>query len=112
MKTEKRFRIKEEDLKELVPTIGGCMATDKITVEGMPVGFMYRERPSEDWDTGWRFFSGTEEQEYVDDPDNSMVYNVNVIANYDSAIIPYLKMPFGTELERVEGTDKFVPLSD
>lgn len=112
MNSEKRFRIKEEDLVELVSKIAGCYATDKITVDGMPVGFMYRERPQEDWDSGWRFFSGTEEQEYVDDPNNSMIYNVNVIANYDRAIIPYLKMPIGTELERVEGTDKFRELKD
>ena len=108
----KQFKLKEEDIVELVPKIEGCFATDKITVEGMPVGFMYRERPMEDWDSGWRFFSGTEEQDYVDDPNNSMVFNVNVIANYDRAIIPYLKMPYGTELERVPGTDKFQPLSE
>lgn len=112
MENKKRFRIKEEDLLELVTKIEGCVATDKITVDGLPVGFMYRERPSNDWDSGWRFFSGTEDQDYIDDPDNSMIYNVNVIANYDKAIIPYLKMSPGTELERVEGTDKFQPLAD
>lgn len=106
----KRFKIKEEDLVELVAKIEGCFATDKITVEGMQVGFMYRERPTESWDSGWRFFSGTEDQDYVDDPKNTMIYNVNVIANYDRAIIPYLKLPPGTELERVEGTHKFQPL--
>ena len=36
-----------------------------------------------------------------------MFFEVNVIANYDPAIIPYLKMPVGTELEREEGTDNF-----
>ncbi len=36
-----------------------------------------------------------------------MIYNVNTIANYDKAIIPYLNLPFGTELERIQGTDKF-----
>ena len=36
-----------------------------------------------------------------------MIYNVNTIANYDRAIIPYLDLPFGTELERIENTDKF-----
>jgi len=36
-----------------------------------------------------------------------MVYAVNTIANYDPAIIPYLDLPYGTELERIEGTDYF-----
>lgn len=103
----KNFKLKAEDIVDLVPPMGGCIATDKITVEGLKVGFMYREEADEALDSGWRFFSGTESQEYVDDPDNSAIYNVNTIANYDPAIIPYLNLPHGTELERIEGTDKF-----
>ena len=38
---------------------------------------------------------------------NSGIYDVNTIANYDKAIIYYLKMPFGTEMERIPGEDKF-----
>ena len=29
-----------------------------------------------------------------------MIYEINTIANYDRAIIPYLHMPTGTELIR------------
>jgi hypothetical protein len=104
---EKIFKLKADEFVDLVPPIGGCLATDKITVEGMKVGYMYRENSNDQMDSGWRFFSGTEDQEYVDDPNNTMFYNVNTIANYDGAIIPYLDLPFGTELERIENTDKF-----
>jgi hypothetical protein len=68
---------------------------------------MYREEPQEATDSGWRFFSGTEDQDYVNDPKNTSIYNVNTIANYDKAIIPYLTLSIGTELERIIGTDKF-----
>ena len=68
---------------------------------------MYRENPDFDNDTGWRFFAGTETEEYCDDPRNSAVYDVNTVANYDSAIVPYLDEPFGTKLDRVAGTDEF-----
>lgn len=88
--------------------MGGCLATDKITIDGLKVGYMYRELPDDETDSGWRFFSGTETQEYVDDAENTMIYDVNTIANYDQAIIPYLDAAFGTELERVDGTDEFV----
>jgi hypothetical protein len=104
---EKNFKLKAEDFVDLVPPMGGCIATDKITVEGLKVGYMYREEADEELDSGWRFFSGTESQEYVDDPNNSAIYNVNTIANYDREIIPYLNLPYGTELERIDGTDKF-----
>ncbi|MDI9880644.1 DUF2185 domain-containing protein [Flectobacillus longus] len=99
--------MKAEEFIDLIPPMGFCCATDKITVDGMNVGYMYREEPEDKMDSGWRFFSGTENQEYVDDPNNTMFYHVNTIANYDKAIIPYLNLPFGTSLERVKDTDKF-----
>lgn len=104
---EKTFKIKGENIKQLIQSIGGCMATDKITVNGELVDFMYREQPDFDSDSGWRFISGTETQDYVDNADNWAIYDTNTIANYDKAIIPYLDLPIGTELERITGTDKF-----
>jgi hypothetical protein len=87
--------------------VGGCFASDKITVDGMKVGYMYREEPDFEADSGWRFLSGTESQEYMDNTDNAGIYEVNTIANYDRAIIPYLDLPVGTELVRVDNSDKF-----
>lgn len=105
--TKKNFKIKANEFMDLVTPMGGCFATDKITVDGMKVGYMYREEPEEEMDSGWRFFSGTESREYVDDPSNTMIYDVNTIANYDRAIIPYLSLPYGTELERIDNSDEF-----
>jgi len=68
---------------------------------------MIREEPNNDLDSGWQFFSGSEDQDYLDDTDNSNIYDVNTIANYDRAIIPYLDLPIGTQLERIRGTEKF-----
>lgn len=105
--TQKNFKIKPEDIAELVPPMGYCLATDKITIDGMKVGFMCREQPDEPDDSGWQFFSDTETEEYKDDPNNIEVYSVNTIANYDRAIIPYLDLPYGTMLERIEGGSEF-----
>ena len=109
---EENYKLKANDIVDLIPQMGACFATDMITVDGMKVGYMYRETPDKNIDSGWRFFSGTENQEYVDDPNNTNIYNVNTIANYDNAIIPYLDLPFGTELERIENTDKFQIISE
>lgn len=87
--------------------MGGCIAPDTITVDGLKVRFMYRTEPNNDLDSGWKFFSGTESEEYLDNVDNSCIYDVNTIANYDPAIIPYLDYPIGTELERIDGTNLF-----
>ncbi|MGV8091810.1 MAG: DUF2185 domain-containing protein [Mangrovibacterium sp.] len=103
----KKYKLKPEEIKQLVPQIGGCMATDKITVKGELVDFMYRDEPDFENDSGWRFLSGTETQEYVDNFENWSIYDTNTIANYDKAIIPYLNEPIGTELERIGKTDHF-----
>jgi len=104
---EQKLQTKTRRNKQLITPMGGCLATDKITVDGLAVDYMYREEAHNELDSGWRFFSGTEDQAYVDNPDNTSVYDVNTIANYDRAIIPYLQLPLGAELERVRGTDEF-----
>ena len=83
------------------------MASDHISVEGRPISFMYREPPDNDMDSGWRFLSGAESQEYADDPNNWAIYDLNTIANCDRAIIPYLDAEPGTDFERMPGTDQF-----
>ena len=61
---EKSFKIPGDQIKQLIPNMGACFATDRITVDGMKVGYMYREEPDKDVDSGWRFFSGDESQDY------------------------------------------------
>ena len=108
MAKDKNFKIKGEDIEQLLSRpMGACMASDKITVNGELVDYMYREEPDFYSDSGWRFLSGTEDQVYAYNPDNWAIYDINTIANYDRAIIPYLDLPIGTELERVKGDDKF-----
>lgn len=105
---ESYFKIPPEQIKDLIKPMGFCIVSNKITVDGEKVGFMYREKPDDTNDSGWRFLSGKETQEYVDDPHTSKIMDVNTIANYDQAIIPYLKMPYGAELERDIETNEFI----
>jgi len=112
MAADKKFKLKAEQIVKLIAPMGACIATDKITVEGELVDYMVREEPNNDIDSGWQFFSGTEDQEYIDNSENSAIYDVNTIANYDKAIIPYLHLPVGTQLERVRGSDTFNVISN
>lgn len=93
---EKSYKIPADEFRILTPGRGGCYATDHITVDGHRVGYLYREPPDEPWDSGWRFFSGTESDEYANDPANVAIYDVNTIANYDQEIIPLLDAPYGS----------------
>jgi hypothetical protein len=101
------LKLKPENLKDLVPPMGYCIVSNTIAVDGLKVGFMYREEPDDNNDSGWRFLSGKESQLYADNPKNSQQLEVNVVANLDAAIIPYLTLPFGTDMERKEGSDDF-----
>jgi hypothetical protein len=104
----RKFKLRAEDFVNLLDrSTGSGIASDHITVEGRHVGWMYREKPDNDVDSGWRFFSGSESQEYADDANNFAIYHLNTIANYDRAIIPYLESEFGTRLERIQGTNQF-----
>ena len=104
----KQFAISSDRIRPLANGYGACLATDMITVDGRGVGYAYREDPSFDGDSGWRFFSDHQSQEYVDDRDNTMIYDVNTIANYDQDVIPLLESPVASVLERDRGTRRFV----
>ena len=103
----KQYRSKSWDIKQRIRPMGACIATDTITVDGLKVGYMDRYPTDRDNDSGWCFMSGTETQEYMDDAGNMGIYDVNTIANYDPAIMPYINSPYGTSWKRIEGTDEF-----
>ncbi len=103
----KKFKIPGEQIKRLLPPMGSCMATDRITVEGASVGYMYREAPSQDGDSGWCFFSGDESQDYLAKPDNIAIFDANTIANYDEKIIPYLNTPAPCAFEKNAGSGDY-----
>lgn len=90
------YYVKAEDMKNLLPDwegADGCIATNRITVEGCKVGYCYREKPDGDWDSGWRFTAGDESEAYMDDPNNAGIYKLNTICNDDPDIIPLLNTP-------------------
>ncbi len=104
----KKLKLPAEKIRRLVPDMGACSASDMITVEGKDVGWMCRVEPENAQDSGWRFLAGQESQDYVDNPDNHGIYDVNTICNYDRSIIPFLHAPPGTAYERDPGTGVFV----
>lgn len=110
--TKKPFRLTAEEVVPLAEGHGSCFATDMITCEGRKVAFMYREEPDRESDSGWRFMSGYESEEYMDNPDNMTIYDVNTIANYDPDIIPFLDAGVGSSFERPGGEGGFVRVDD
>lgn len=108
----KKFALSADQIKPLATGLGGCIATDRITVDGMPVGYMVREEPASDDDSGWCFMAGDETDEYMDEPSHHDIYDVNTIANYSPDITPFLDAPPGSAFERDAASGEFVALPD
>lgn len=104
-KRKNKVEKKARDIREILHWEGpdGCLATNRITVDGAKVGYMYREQTDGRYpDSGWRFFEGTETDTYLDDADNTHIYRLNTICNFDPDIIPFLNAPYGTAYTRDE----------
>ena len=101
----RNYHVKAEDVKHLLADwegADGCIATNRITVEGRKVGYCYREIPDGNWDSGWRFTAGDESDEYMDDPNNAGIYKLNTICNDDPDSISLLNTPAPCAFERDE----------
>lgn len=97
-KKEKKYVLSANQIKRVIDSNEGCIATDRITVDGCKVGFMYREEPYQNGnpDCGWRFMAGDEGDDYMNNANNHAIYQVNTICNYDPDIIPFLNSAPGT----------------
>ncbi|WP_156300465.1 DUF2185 domain-containing protein [Streptobacillus canis] len=77
----------------------GCIVSNRISVDGENVGYCYRqEEKLGNNDSGWRFFAGDEDENYLKNPDNFGVYKLSIICNLDKNVKEILKSPYGTEL--------------
>lgn len=109
---KKNFKLGANEIKPIVEGMGACVASDMITVKGKPVRFMYREHPDNQIDSGWRFMSGYESDEYMNNPENHAIFDVNTIANYDPSVVPFLDAQVGLAFEKVPGAEDFVLVED
>lgn len=91
---------------------GYILAPKVLVVNKLKVQFMYHEKPDNKNDSGWRIFSGEEGQEYVDNPNNIAIYDVETILSIDIDIEKYLLSPIGVAFERKEIDKDFIALLD
>ena len=87
--------------------MGYAFAPKQLVENKLKVRFMYREKPDNDSDSGWRFFSGFESNDYVNDPQNIGIYDVSTIISIDSDIVPFLNSPEGSVFEREDSAQPF-----
>ena len=98
--SEKRFQLSTDEIRPIVTNRGSCLATDRVTVHGAPIGIMYREAVDDPTDSGWRFVAGSEPDAYCAEAGNWGVYDLNALANVDGGIVRFLDQPAGSVYER------------
>lgn len=83
--------------KNIVNSLGYCFVSNLIIQQKQEIGYMYKEFPDDDDDSGWRFFSGNETEDYMNNPDNFAIYSVESIISIDERITQFINSDFGSE---------------
>lgn len=89
-----------------------CFVTKRVLAEGYKVGYLYREEPDEERDSGWRITSNTESDEYMDDSNNIAYVSLGAVLNRDDSFVELLDQLVGSAFIRESGTEVFTRVAD
>lgn len=79
-------------------SVQGYVIANKMVMAGkLPVLRVYREKPDEVGDTGWRIFSGTEDESYANEAANFGIYDILEVVKMDGALKEIFEAPAGVE---------------
>ena len=92
--------------------LGYIIASQEVMLLGKPIGYLYREEPDNENDSGWRVFSGEESQEYADDPTNFAMYNASTVVDLEPAIGAILGRDYPIAFERDSDSGEYVEVDD
>jgi hypothetical protein len=106
----------DTDLDDPVPSITAkyikrCFVTHNILYDGQQVGYLYREEPDNDDDSGWRFITGNETDEYMDDENNTSFVSLGAVLREDDSFLLLLDRDVGVAFVKDE-QGNFIELDD
>ena len=85
-----------------------CFVTKRVLEDGMPVGFLYREEPDNEDDSGWRFTANDESDDYMDDSANVALVSLGAVLSVDDRFVDLLDAPVGSAFGIDRATGRFV----
>jgi hypothetical protein len=89
-----------------------CFVTHRILKDGAKVGYLYREDPDNESDSGWRFTANDESDDYMDNSKNFAFVSIGLVLSKDDSFIDLLDAPSGASFTRDPLTKAFVPIRD
>ena len=89
-------------MKKYVENAGSCIVTKSLLNGETKFRWLFREEPLNNIDTGWMAFGDSDNDEYVNDPKNLSVVDLNTLINIEPTILNVYEMPVGTDLIFIE----------
>lgn len=100
----------QDDQENLVERyIKRCDVTHRILYDRQKVGYLYREDPSDEDDSGWAFTANDESDEYMDTSANVAYVSLGAVLSKDDSFITLLDSPVSSAFVRDASTGQFVP---
>ena len=87
--------------------MGLVLVSNKILLKGETVCWMYRALPEEKGDSGWRVFSGTEDESYLTDHNNFKFILADSLMAIDDSLKANLLAPCHSSFERNQATKEW-----
>ena len=78
--------------------------------EGFKAVRIYREAPDCEDDSGWRTRSGTEDEDYMEDAENSASVSLGAVLNQADSLVARLDQPNGSDFAREKVSAELVTL--
>ena len=89
-------------MKKYIENAGSCIVTKSILNGETKFRWLFREEPLDNIDTGWMAFGDSDNDDYVNDPKNLTVVDLNTLINIEPTILNVYEMPVGTDLIFIE----------
>jgi len=80
-------------MKKYVENAGSCIVTKSILNGETKFRWLFREEPLNNIDTGWMAFGDSDNDDYVNDPKNLTVVDLNTLINIEPTILNVYEMP-------------------
>lgn len=84
-----------------------CFVTHRVLSDGEPVGYLYREDPDQENDSGWRITANDESEEYMSDAENLAYVSLGAVLSEDDSFRELLEAPAGSAFVRNSETGEF-----